>query len=329
MIKLLLIFFSGFLLDLIFGDPRYGFHPIRIIGKGIAGQEYLLRKYGLDGRAGGILLVSGILILTVLLYLLATYLFMYIHPAAAWLFDLYIFYSCLALKDLFYHIRPVISSLKGDNLPDARKAIAMVVGRDVDSLDREGIVRAAIETMAENFVDGFLTPLFWFITGGLSAGLFGLYPVPTALCMMLSARVASTLDSMVGYKNPEYLKFGRAGAGFDDIMNFVPARLSVIILFLGALFSRSHALVGLKTALRDRLKHDSPNAGHSESFMAGALGVRLGGPAIYRDKIKHKPWLGEEFPDPSIEHIIVTERVIMVSSWVSVIIAGGLTAAVC
>ena len=151
----------------------------------------------------------------------------------------------------------------------------MVVGRDVRFLDEKGVCRASVETLAENFVDGFLSPLFWCLMGAVLANLLGLSPIKTAMSFMLAFKVASTLDSMVGYKNPDYIDFGVAGARLDDIMNFIPARFSLIILFVGAGISGFHPVNGLKAAMGDRLKHESPNSAHAESFVAGALDIRL------------------------------------------------------
>jgi adenosylcobinamide-phosphate synthase len=273
----------------------------------------------LNSTGGGIFLICGVEVLTLLFYLIINYLLGFIHPLLSWLFNLYVLYSCLALKDLFYHIHPVVSALRSDNLPEARDLIAMVVGRDVKSLNKKGIIKAAIETIAENIVDGFISPAFWFLIGGILGYVFEYDPIPSALCFMLSAKVASTLDSMVGYKSAEYIDFGKAGARYDDIMAFIPARISLIILFFGAWISGNRSGNGLKVALRDRLKHDSPNAAHAESFIAGALNIRLGGPTRYQEGLIEKPWLGEEYGDPDIDHIRETERIATASAWSFVI----------
>jgi len=251
-------------------------------------------------------------------YLTASLIFHHINLIIGLGFDLFIGYSCLALKDLFIHTDRVIHALETGNLPEARKRISMVVGRDVRFLDEKGISRAAIETLAENFVDGFLSPLFWYLSGGILGYILGLSPVMTAISLMLVFKVASTLDSMVGYKDSEFFEFGWAGAKLDDIMNFIPSRLSLIVLFAGAWICRLKASEGIRVALRDRLKHDSPNAAHAESFVAGALEVRLGGPVVYPDGQKDKPWLGEENPDPRPQHIRRTASLLKWSAWVAV-----------
>ena len=321
MLTLSLILFIGFILDLLIGDPRYGCHPVRVMGRSIALVEGFLRRHGLKGKGGGTVLVLVIEIMTVMIYIVLSKALGLIHFLAGWCFDLYIFYSCIALKDLIVHVRPVITSLDSGNLQGARAAVAGVVGRDVDSLDREGVIRAAIETLSENFVDGFFTPVFWLLAGAVSGGLLGFDPVVSGLGLMLMAKTASTLDSMVGYKNDEYFRFGWAGARLDDLVNFLPARLSLLVLFLGAWVSGLRPVKGFKVALRDRLKHDSPNSAHAESFDAGALDIRLGGPTMYRGIMKNKPWLGEGNRDPVTAHIGMTWRLIKTSGWISVIIS--------
>lgn len=322
MYEYFLILVLGFFMDLLIGDPSYRLHPMRLIGKGIHGLEGGLRRGGLGGRAGGILLTLVMEMVVVFLYVSLSTGFRAVHTVTGGLFDLYICYSCLAMKDLFHHVRPVVDGLKQGDLTTARTAVSRIVGRDVAALDREGVIRAVIETMAENFVDGFLTPLFWFLAGGLFGHVTGFNPVRWGLGLMLFAKVASTLDSMVGYKDSEYAGFGWAGARLDDVIHFIPARLSLFILFLGAWFSATRPANGIRIAFRDRLKHDSPNAAHAESFVSGALGIRLGGPARYAGGMKNKPWLGAEYAGPAMEHIRMTERLIMASAWVSMILAG-------
>jgi adenosylcobinamide-phosphate synthase len=321
MIELTYIIFIAFFADLFIGDPRYRYHPIRIIGHSISLLEKVLRRVGGSGRAGGLFLVIIVETAFVTLYLAVSFALHSIHFLLGICFDFYVCYSCLAIGDLINHIRPVIHALESGRLNEARESIAMVVGRDVRFLDEKGVCRAAMETLAENFVDGFLSPLFWCLMGAFLANLLGLSPVKTAMSFMLAFKVASTLDSMIGYRNPEYIDFGLSGAKLDDIMNFVPARISLIILFVGAGISGLHPVHGLKVAMGDRLKHDSPNSAHPESFVAGALDVRLSGPVRYPDGLKNKPWLGNGNPDPGPTHIQKTVRLVKHSAWVAVAIS--------
>ncbi|MBL7212721.1 MAG: cobalamin biosynthesis protein CobD [Desulfobacteraceae bacterium] len=319
MLELGIVVLLAFILDLFFGDPRYGFHPIRLMGQCIALFTNILRRVGLDGKGGGILLVVMVELLFLATFLVLSLVFHHLNALLGLGFDLFIGYSCLALKDLFIHTDRVIHALETGNLPEARKGISMVVGRDVRFLDEEGVSRAAIETLAENFVDGFISPLFWYLTGGVLATILGFSPVMTAVSLMIAFKVASTLDSMVGYKDHEFLEFGWAGAKLDDIMNFIPARLSLMVLSAGAWICRLKPMEGIKTALRDRLKHDSPNSAHAESFVAGALNVRLGGPTIYPNGQKDKPWLGQGNPDPLPIHIRRTGSLLKRSAWIATV----------
>ena len=313
------IIFLAFVVDSLVGDPRYRWHPIRMIGSTVACLVNVLKKLGLTGRAGGILLALTVTAISISVYLTLRLTLDYVHPALSISLDLFVCYSCIALKDLSDHIRPVIAALEKGDLTGARDAVSMVVGRDVNRLDETGIIRAAVETLAENFVDGFLSPLFWYVAGGVIAGLTGISPLPAAVCLMIVFKVARTLDSMVGYKNDEFFGIGWAGAKLDDLLNFIPARLALIILSVGAAVTGLDPVGGLKVAMRDRLKHDSPNSAHAESFVAGALGIRLGGPTIYAEGLKKKPWLGEGNPDPEIKHIRKTIVMIHASAWVSII----------
>lgn len=320
MVEPALLMLIAFLLDLLIGDPAYRFHPIRLLGRWIALVEKGLRRFSLDGRAGGTVLVAAATGMALGAFVLLSLFASRVHPWAARLFHLYMAYAGLALGDLLRHLRPVIQGLETGDLPAARRALGCVVGRDVTSLDRAAVVRAAVETLAENFVDGFLAPLFWYALGGILAPLLGLPPTPSALGALILFKTASTLDSMVGYRNHRYVRFGWAGARMDDAMNFLPARLSIPILFLGACLSGFSPLEGLRAALRDRLKHESPNAGHPESFTAGALGIRLGGPSEYHGELKYKSWLGEVDGKPEIRHISDTIMLLRKSAWVAMVV---------
>jgi len=321
MIELAGILLVGFLLDALIGDPPYTYHPIRIIGRWILALDKGMRTMGLNGKAGGLLLVVAIQICALCSYLTASVLLHHLYRPLGMAVDLFICYSSLALKDLAAHAKPVIQALENGDLHEAQDRIGFAVSREVQYLDENGVSRAAVETLAENFVDGFLSPVFWYLAGGFLAFLFGLPVEITAVSLMLVFKVASTLDSMIGYKSPEYISFGWASAKLDDIMNFIPARLSLIILFLGAWISGLHPMNGLRAARRDRLKHDSPNAAHAESFFAGTLGVRLCGPAVYHGIRKNKPWVGTGIMDPGPEDIRRAVLLTTCSGWFAVILS--------
>lgn len=310
----------AFILDLLLGDPYYRFHPARLIGGLISRLERGLRAAGAEGVGGGAALVAITSAISVGLCLALGAGLDAFHSHAGFLFNLYIVYSCLAVGDLLRHALPVRQAIEKGDIPEARKAVSRIVGRDTEKLDRAAIGRAAVETLAENFVDGFFSPLFWYAAGGTAAALFGLPELQAAVCAMLLFKTCSTLDSMVGYRTPPYEYFGKVPARMDDMMNFIPARLSIGVLFAGAVLSRLDAFSGLLTAARDRLNHDSPNAGHAESFAAGALGVSLGGPSYYPDGLKHKPWLGRGTAEIHEGHISAAMTLVRRSAWVSIVL---------
>jgi len=323
MIELAGILFVGFLLDAFIGDPGYRYHPVRIIGRWIFSIDKGMRNMGLNGKAGGLLLVMTVQICALCCYLTASLLLHHLYRPLGMAFDLFICYSSIALKDLAVHAQPVIQSLENGDLHEAQDRIGLVVSREVQYLDENGVSRAAVETLAENFVDGFLSPVFWYMAGGFLAFLLGLPFGITAVSLMLAFKVASTLDSMIGYKSPEYISFGWASAKLDDILNFIPARLSLIILFFGSWISGLDPMNGLRAARRGRLKHDSPNAAHAESFFAGTLGVRLCGPAVYHGSRKNKPWVGNGTIDPGPEDIRRAVLLTTCSGWFAVLLSVG------
>ncbi len=279
--------------DLLLGDPVYRLHPVRLIGNLVTGSEHVLRRAGASGIGGGILLTAATLLVVPAVYVLARWCLHAVTPWAALGWDVYVTYSCLALRDMAAHAKPVAAALRAGDVGRAREALKRIVGRDVARLDEAGISRAAVESVAESFVDGFLAPVFWFVVAAGLAGSRVGTPLPFAVAALLVYRCANTLDSMVGYRNARYLLFGRAAARTDDVLNWLPARLSLVVLAVASMLLRLDTRGAWLTALRDRRKHASPNSGHAESFVAGALGVKLGGPTIYPYGTVDKPWLGD------------------------------------
>jgi len=314
------ILIFALILDLILGDPPFRFHPVRLIGVTVSGWERLLLRVGWSGRIGGILLAFGTIAVFLLIYLTVRSFLGGLHPFLASVLDLYLVYSFLALKDLLDHAAPVAQALARSDLTQARTTLQKIVGRDTSNLDTEAVVRGAVESVAENFVDGVLSPMFWYTSVAVLSHLFGCpSPAAAGVVGMIAFKAINTLDSMVGYRNERYLLFGRPAARLDDLANFLPARLSLIILYIGALFSGESAKEGWKIALRDRRKHPSPNAGHPESFVAGALGIKLGGSSVYQNRVIDKPWLGNGDVGLGPEHIHRCCRLVYRSSWISVL----------
>lgn len=272
----------AFLADLAFGDPPDVPHPVRLFGVFISQGERLIRKIAHSNRAlfcGGAVLVVT---LTCAVFL-GTWLFIRLlrdaSPMAETLTTLYLAYSTLSIRSLDHAGTTVVVHLRNKRLERARSSLAMIVGRDTENLDEPEILRAVTETMAENCSDGVVAPLLYLSLGG----------VPAAL----TYKVINTLDSMIGYRNDRYLYFGKFAARLDDVANFVPARLTALLVALSAVCLRLHGLDALRVTRRDAQLQPSPNSGYPEAAFAGALGIRLGGLNFYRGQASEKAYLGE------------------------------------
>jgi len=322
MIHAAFILLIAFTLDFLLGDPPYRLHPIRLLGSTVSILEKLLKGLGMSGLLGGMLLVTFVVGLSLTIYLAAHSFLIGLHPWLATIFDIYLVYSCLALTDLLGHAVPVAMALQRSDLVQARIALQSIVGRDTSLLDSAGVARGAVESVAENFVDGVLSPSFWYSAGAILCLILRCRaPAVVGVSAILIFKAISTLDSMVGYRHAHYLLFGRPAARLDDLVNFIPARLSLIILFIGAAISGESAMAGWKIARRDRLKHLSPNGGHPESFVAGTLGIKLGGPAVYQEETVEKQWLGDGDAQVGPQHIRRCCRLIFRSAWLSALVS--------
>lgn len=300
----------AFLLDLMIGDPVYAFHPVRIIGNGIiAPAEELLRSFGADGRGGGLLLLIFTLSVSAGTVLLLNH-FLRNHSIVFFIINLYLIYSCIAVKDLRTHAGKVMNALEQGNIEQARKDLSAIVGRETDRLDPEGISRACVETLAENLSDGIIAPLFYALIGGAPLAVF--------------YKASNTMDSMVGYKNERYEKFGYFPAKFDDLMNWIPARLSLIFVMLAGITYSHHWGKAWKIALADRYNHSSPNAAHPEAAMAGILNLRLGGPNYYHGKLIEKPYINKRGNPASPEDIRLAWKITFASSLIALLVFSGI-----
>ncbi len=286
-----LLLILSFLADCILGDPEQFPHPVRWIGGLISLFEKGLRhpeRKRLE-RIKGVLLVLSVLSITglsVYLILRACIEIHFLLASAAWL---YLGYSALAIRDLIEKARDIQTHLEIGNLETARQRLSMIVGRDTDSLSEEDVARAAVESVAESTNDGIVAPLFYLVLGG-----------PVAAFIY---KAINTMDSMIGHRNETYRHFGWFAARLDDAANFIPARITglTIVMSSGVLFSSAGK--SLRIMLRDRKKHASPNSGISESAMAGALGIRLGGPCTYNGFLSNRPNMGDPERDVTSEHI--------------------------
>ncbi|HMA66357.1 MAG TPA: adenosylcobinamide-phosphate synthase CbiB, partial [Desulfosalsimonadaceae bacterium] len=233
-----------------------------------------------------------------------------LHPALGLFVQILVLYFCLASKCLYDEGLSVKHLLDAGDVEAARRKIGLLVSRDVSSLDGPGIARASVETVAENFVDGVLSPLFY-------AAILG---APGAVAF----KMASTLDSMVGYKNERYLYFGRASARLDDLLNWIPARLSVPVIALAARMLFGTGRQSLQTALREGAGHSSPNAAKPEAAFAGALGIKIGGPGIYHGRRLEKPWIGRNYAYPAALDIEKAGHLMLVATLLGMCGATGL-----
>lgn len=293
-----IILVLAFILDLFMGDPRWLPHPVQLMGKGVTAAERVLRDrfIGERERLGGILLVLSIVLPSAALAfalgrLLLSFTSRPLLVVGTILF-IYLVSTTLALRGLVSASRLVIKALKKGDMVEARERLSMIVGRDTDALGEKTVLQATIETVAENLSDGFVAPLFYLAIGGLP--------------LAMAYKAVNTLDSMVGYKNPPYLRFGWAAAKVDDVANYIPARITGVFIALAALpsllvLSSASRCAAAWTAVRrsfaimvrDGRKHTSPNSGVPEAAMAGALGVRLGGPSTYGGSVVVKPYIGD------------------------------------
>ena len=305
---------AGMALDAIFGDPVWLYHPVRIIGNWISILEKWLRVFCKNDekkeRIAGCVLWFGVVIASVgipwgLLYL--------VGKVSFWLqFALETFwcYQLLAGKCLKDESRKVYVRLVNHNLEGARHAVSMIVGRDTGNLSEAGVTKAAVETVAENTSDGVIAPLIFMLIGGVPLGFF--------------YKAVNTMDSMVGYKNDKFLYFGRAAAKFDDVMNFLPSRISGILMVLAAPLVKLDGKNAWKIFKRDRLCHASPNSAQTESVMAGALQVQLAGDAWYFGKKHEKPTIGDPIRPVEIADIARANRLLYAASALGMIVFNGI-----
>lgn len=318
--SLVIVLLCAFFTDMILGDPVYRLHPVRLIGDLVQFIERVLRKMHTSGKNGGIVLLVVTTLITISVFFIVHIGLYVIHPIVAIIWDIFTLYSCIALHDMVKHAEPIAAAIKDNDLTLARELVQGIVGRDSSLLDETGVARATVESIAEGFVDGLFAPSFWFVVAGISAYLFRLDNiVAISVGATVLYRAVNTLDSMVGYKNDRYMTFGTASALTDDVLNFIPARLSLLILLPASAVYRFNTKQGWQTALRDRLKHASPNSGHTESFVAGALGIRLGGPTIYKHGIVDKLWLGEGNGETTYFDITRTCRLTTTAGWIWII----------
>jgi len=286
--------FLSIILDVLFGDPHWYPHPVRVIGKVCSWGEKITREITQNQYFAGLLTVFIVLLCTGICVYFALFAGYSLSYTFGNIIAVVLLYTTIAGRDLLRHSNAVYEKLENDNsLESARLEVGKIVGRDTGQLDHEGISKACVETVAENMVDGVTAPLFFAIIASLVGPFTELTTIGCAVIGAFLYKAVNTMDSMIGYKNEKYLHFGRSAAKLDDVINFIPARISGLCLIIAAFLLKLDYRRAARIFFRDRLMHSSPNAGHSEAAVAGSLGIRLGGPSNYFGKVVDKPYMGD------------------------------------
>lgn len=294
----------AYILDGIFGDPYNFPHPIKYIGKLIRSLENIIRKTchtSFSKKFGGLFLFVGTTFISAgIVFLLVKFSFK-INFYLGFLAQTFIMYTCLAKKCLYDEGIKVYDAIKSEDIEKSRLQISYLVGRDTSKLSFNEIIRATVETIAENTVDGIIAPMFYAIIGGAP--------------LMMFYKAVNTLDSMVGYKNEKYADIGFFSAKIDDIFNFIPARISIIGFMFASLVKGQNQSDCVKIAIRDRKNHKSPNCAYPEGAVAGALGVQLGGTNIYFGEVVEKPTIGDKLRELEAEDIVLSGQLMKYCSF--------------
>jgi adenosylcobinamide-phosphate synthase len=296
----------AFIADLLLGDPKGYPHPVKIIARLAYRTEKLSRKLLSNHKLAGIITTITVVATSFLIVWLMIQGLDYIHPLLGWVASIFFIYTTLSVRSLFDESRPVFQHLREANIAKARESLSRIVGRDTTLLEEDQIVRATVETVAESTVDGIIAPLFFAVLGG----------APFAMAY----KAINTMDSLFGYKNETYRDFGWAPARLDDLANWLPARLSLPIISVGAILCGLNGRKAWVIARRDGRKHPSPNSGIPEAAMAGALGVQLGGISYYSGIENRKPLIGDadqklQFPD-----IVQSQKLMFASAFLALVV---------
>lgn len=298
----------GFILDLIFGDPYNLPHPVRLMGKCISALEDFFRRIMPNSlRTGGTYLALIMITLSGLVPMIILWACYSVNVWLGAIVESVLVYYMLAARCLSDECMKVCRAAEEHDLDKARQAVSMIVGRDVDRLDEKGVLKAAVETAAENTSDGECAPLFFIGIGGAVLG--SIY------------KAANTMDSMIGYKNEKYIEFGRFAAKLDDVLNFIPSRLTALLMILAAYILKLDGRSAYRIWRRDRDSQPSPNSAQTESAAAGALGLELLGDAYYFGKLHHKSAIGDDTRDIEPNDIRRMNRLMFTTSALMLIIS--------
>lgn len=287
----------GFILDLIIGDPQNPYHPIRVIGSLCKYIEKIFRSILKKSikLAGGLTWLT-VVVIVYIINLVVINLAFNINSIFGIIVSGIIIYFCISTKALKVEGLKVIKYLINNDIESARTQLSYIVGRDTQSLDEKSIIRAVIETVAENMSDGVIAPLFY---GGLGGA---------PLIMVYKA--VNTMDSMFGYKNEKYMEFGYFPAKLDDVFNYIPARLTGVFTVIVSFLLKMNWKNSFKIYNKDKNNHSSPNSAHPEAAVAGALGIRLGGSNYYFGKLVKKPTIGHNLEEIEVRHLYKTNKIL-------------------
>lgn len=288
--------------DLIFGDPERFFHPVRALGKLINLLDSKLRgnKDKNTERLKGIILAFMVVGISTFLTYLLLRVANTINSFLGNLVWIYLGYTTLSIKDLRVKAKDILMELEKNSLAKARRQLSKIVGRDTENLNADKIVIATVESIAESINDGIVAPLFYLILGGPILGI--------------AYKSVNTLDSMVGYQNKKYLHFGWFSAKLDDVVNYIPARISGFLICISSFIVGRGFLNSFKVMIRDGRKHPSPNSGISEAAIAGALGIKAGGRWLYQGEVSIRPYIGDEKRKIKISFINEALKISLVAS---------------
>lgn len=306
------VILAAVVLDLVLGDPRWIAHPVVYMGKLIGLLERVLRRFRIDGIVGGIMLLVCMVAATVVTANALIRSLAVIFPWAGTAAAIFFSYAVLAARSLHQESKLVANALVAGDIEEARRLLSQIVGRDTEQLNEAEIWRALVETVSENTSDGVIAPLLYLMIGGPLLGL--------------AYKAVNTLDSMVGYRNDRYLKFGWASARCDDLFNYVPARLTGVLMVMAAPLVGLSGKAAWKTMLRDGRNHLSPNSGIPEAAAAGALGVQLGGTNLYDGVAVVKPTIGEGRRSLSLQsyrgavRLMYATEALLVAAWLLVVL---------
>lgn len=304
----------GFVIDIFVGDPYNFPHPIRAVGTLISKLEKFVRGRFKSLRKGGVFLALTVLVVSTFVPLAVLFVCYKINIFLGLAVESVMCWQLVAARCLQKESMKVCRAVEEKDIEKARKAVSMIVGRDTDVLDETGIVKAAVETVAENTSDGVTAPIMYIALGGAPLGFF--------------YKAANTMDSMIGYTNKKYIDIGRFAAKLDDVLNFIPSRLTALVMILSAYMLGADGKNAARIWKRDRRKHASPNSAQTESVCAGALDIRLAGDAYYFGELHKKEFIGDDIRPPESEDIRRANRLMYCTSVIVLIVGAALRAVI-